>query len=264
MTSRTSPGTALITGAGKRLGRAMAVALAEQGYDIAVHYAGSAQGADETAEMCRAHGVRAQTLQADLLDADATEALIPSAVDAMGPLTVLINNASIFEYDTLDTASAQSWDRHMGSNLRAPLFLTQAFARQVPEAGPDDQGEPVAQGLVINMVDQRVRKLTPEFMTYTIAKMGLWAFTQTAAQALAPHVRVNAIGPGPTMQGARQSAEHFANQRAATVLKRGSSPDGIVRALLYFLGATEVTGQLICVDGGQHLGWETPDVLGVE
>lgn len=257
-------GTALITGAGKRLGRAMAVGLAERGYDIAVHYAGSEADASETAEMCRAFGVRAHTFQADLLDEGATDALVPAVVQAMGALTVLINNASIFEYDTLASASAQSWDRHIGSNLRAPVFLTQAFAAQVPEATLDAGGEPVAPGLVINMVDQRVRKLTPEFMTYTLAKMGLWTFTQTAAQALAPRVRVNAIGPGPTMQGARQSPEHFAKQRASTVLKRGSSADGIVRALLYFLDADEVTGQLICVDGGQHLGWQTPDVLGTE
>lgn len=257
-------GTALITGAGKRLGRAMAVGLAERGYDIAVHYAGSEADASETAEMCRAFGVRAHAFQADFLDEGATDALVPAVVQAMGALTVLINNASIFEYDTLASASAQSWDRHIGSNLRAPVFLTQAFAAQVPEATLDAGGEPVALGLVINMVDQRVRKLTPEFMTYTLAKMGLWTFTQTAAQALAPRVRVNAIGPGPTMQGARQSPEHFAKQRASTVLKRGSSADGIVRALLYFLDADEITGQLICVDGGQHLGWQTLDVLGTE
>jgi NAD(P)-dependent dehydrogenase (short-subunit alcohol dehydrogenase family) len=115
--------------------------------------------------------------------------------------------------------------------------------------------------LVVNMIDQRVRKLTPEFMSYTIAKMGLWAFTQTAAQALAPKVRVNAIGPGPTLQGARQSAEHFAAQRRNTVLKRGASPDDVTAALNYFLHAPSVTGQLLCVDGGQHLGWKTPDVL---
>ena len=128
----------------------------------------------------------------------------------------------------------------------------------------DENGEPVASALVINMIDQRVRKLTPEFMTYTIAKMGLWAFTQTAAQGLAPQVRVNAIGPGPTLKGARQSDKHFAGQRANTVLKRGANPCDITAALGYFLDAPAVTGQLLCVDGGQHLGWETPDVQGVE
>ena len=127
-----------------------------------------------------------------------------------------------------------------------------------------DMDEPVASGLILNMVDQRVRKLTPEFMTYTLAKMGLWALTQTSARALAPVIRVNAIGPGPTLQGGRQSAEHFAKQRAATVLERGSNPSDIVAALGYFLDAPGITGQLLCVDGGQHLAWETPDVVGVE
>jgi NAD(P)-dependent dehydrogenase (short-subunit alcohol dehydrogenase family) len=142
--------------------------------------------------------------------------------------------------------------------------LIQAFAVQVPDPDPDAIGEPVAKGLVINMLDQRVHKLTPEFMTYTIAKMGLWAMTQTAAQALAPRIRVNGIGPGPTLQGHRQSKSHFDAQRQATILKRGANPTDITAALGYFLDAPAVTGQMIAVDGGQHLGWQTPDVLGVE
>jgi NAD(P)-dependent dehydrogenase (short-subunit alcohol dehydrogenase family) len=177
---------------------------------------------------------------------------------------VLINSASIFEYDTLESATRTSWDRHFESNLRAPFVLTQALAAQAPEPVQDENGEPLAQALVINMIDQRVRKLTPEFMSYTLAKMGLWAFTQTAAQALAPRVRVNAIGPGPTLRGARQSEAHFAAQRAATVLERGANPADITGALSYFLNAPSVTGQLLCIDGGQHLCWQTPDVLGVE
>jgi len=177
---------------------------------------------------------------------------------------VLVNNASIFEYDTLATATRRGWDRHMESNLRAPFVLTQAFAAQAPGAETDSNGEPRATALVVNMLDQRVRKLTPEFMTYTLAKMGLWALTQTAAQALAPAIRVNAIGPGPTLRGGRQSESHFARQRANTVLGRGSDPDDITAALAYLLDAKAVTGQLICVDGGQHLGWKTPDILGLE
>lgn len=257
--------TALVTGAAKRLGRAMALELAAQGHDVAIHYAGSAEAAEDTAAEIRALGRAAVTLQADLTVEAETQALLPRAVEALGqPLTVLINNASIFEYDNIESATRDSWDRHLESNLRAPFVLTQALAAQVPHAEPDENGEPLAQGLVVNMIDQRVRKLTPEFMTYTIAKMGLWAFTRTAAQALAPHVRVNAIGPGPTLQGARQSDKHFANQRAATVLGRGADADGICDALRYLLTARAVTGQLICVDGGQHLAWQTPDVLGVE
>lgn len=256
---------ALVTGAGKRLGRAMALYLADRGFDVAVHYAASRPDAEDVAAQIRAKGRRAVTLQADLLHEDATQALIPDAMTALGgPVTCLVNNASIFEYDTITTATRTSWDRHFDSNLRAPFILTQAMAAHIPAAALDQAGEPVAQGLVINMIDQRVRKLTPEFMTYTLAKMGLWALTQTAAQALAPRIRVNAIGPGPTLQGARQSAGHFADQRAATVLGRGANPDDITAALGYFLDAPAVTGQLICVDGGQHLGWQTPDVLGVE
>lgn len=257
--------TALVTGAAKRLGRAMALGLAKAGHDVALHYAGSAEAAEETAREVRAHGVRAVTVHADLTVEAETATLLPRAAQALDvPITVLINNASIFEYDTLSSATRTSWDRHLESNLRAPFVLTQALAAQMPPAVHDAHDEPEAQGLVINMIDQRVRKLTPEFMTYTIAKMGLWAFTQTAAQSLAPHIRVNAIGPGPTLKGARQSPEHFAAQRAATVLGRGADADGICEALRYFLTARAVTGQLICVDGGQHLAWQTPDVLGVE
>lgn len=256
--------TALVTGAGKRLGRAMALYLAGRGHDVAVHYASSAPEAEAVVAEIRAMGRRAQAFQADLLDEAQVQALIPAVTAALGPLTVLVNNASIFEYDRIDTATRESWDRHIGSNLRAPYVLTQAFARQCPPAVPDDQGEPLAQGLILNMIDQRILKLTPEFSTYTIAKMGLWALTQTAAQGLAPHVRVNGIGPGPTLRGSRQSETHFANQRAATVLGRGANPSDITAALGFFLDSPAVTGQLIAVDGGQHLGWKTPDVLGVE
>ena len=243
----------------------MALRLAERGHDVAVHYAGSDAEAERTAEDIRALGRKAVTVQADLTVEAETQQLLPEAAEALdAPITVLINNASIFEYDDIETATRESWDRHLESNLRAPFVLSQALAAQVPQAAEDENGEPQAQGLIVNMIDQRVRKLTPEFMTYTIAKMGLWAFTRTAAQALAPHVRVNAIGPGPTLQGARQSESHFARQRAATVLGRGADADGICAALDYLLSARAVTGQLICVDGGQHLAWKTPDVLGVE
>ncbi len=256
---------ALVTGGGARLGRAMALALAEDGFDVAVHYAASAEGAEAVAAGVRAMGRGAAALHADLLDEDAAQALLPAAAAALdGPVTLLVNNASIFEHDTIETATRESWDRHIGSNLRAPFVLTQALAAQAPEPSTDEAGEPMAEALVVNMIDQRVRKLTPEFMTYTIAKMGLWAFTRTAAQGLAPRVRVNAIGPGPTLRGHRQSERHFARQREATVLRRGSNAADIVAALRYFVAAPAVTGQLICVDGGQHLAWQTPDVLGVE
>lgn len=256
---------ALVTGAGGRLGRAMAIALAGRGLNVAVHYASSDEGAKDTAAACEALGVKAVTLQADLLDPAAVDVLIPAAAQALGgPLDVLVNNASIFNYDTFADATPESWDQHIGSNLRAPFFLTQAFAEQAPEPVPDDRGEPVAQALVVNMLDQRVKKLTPHFATYTIAKMGLWAMTQTAARALAPKVRVNGIGPGPTLQGAHQSDDDFAYQRDNTVLKRGSDPEDITGALLYFLDAKAVSGQMLAVDGGQHLGWKTPEIRKVD
>jgi len=256
---------ALITGAGIRLGRAMALYLATRGYDVAVHYASSASDATTLVAEIEALGQRAVAVQADLLDESETQALIGRASEGLGgPLNCLVNNASIFEYDTLETATRESWDRHIGSNLRAPFVLTQNFAVQAPKATTDANNEPLSQALVVNMLDQRVRKLTPEFMSYTIAKMGLWAFTQTAAQSLAPDIRVNAIGPGPTMRGIRQSERHFTDQRKNVPLGRGASPADITAALGYFLDAPAVTGQLLCVDGGQNLAWKTTDILGVE
>ena len=253
---------ALVTGAGKRLGRAMALYLGERGFDVAVHYATSADAAAEVVGELRAKGVKAQAVQADLLVEEEAAQLVDRAVEALGgPLTVLVNNASIYEADSIETGTRESWDRHIESNLRAPVVLTQAFATQAPDTGQDAHGEAVAQALVINMLDQRVRKLTPKFMSYTIAKMGLWAFTQTAAQALAPRIRVNAIGPGPTLQGAHQERDMFEAQRAATILERGSNPEDITAALGYFIDADGVTGQLLCVDGGQHLAWNTPVIL---
>jgi NAD(P)-dependent dehydrogenase (short-subunit alcohol dehydrogenase family) len=256
---------ALVTGAGARLGQAMALYLGQRGYDVAVHYAASAAGAEDTVAQLQAMDRNAAALQADLLDEAATQGLVARAAEALGgPLTCLVNNASIFEYDNITSATRTSWDRHIESNLRAPFVLTQHFAAQAPDPVQDDMGEPVAQALVINMLDQRIHKLTPEFMSYTIAKMGLWAMTRTTAQALAPKVRVNGIGPGPTLKGHRQSEAHFGKQRAATVLRRGANPGDITAALGYFLDAPAVTGQMLAVDGGQHLAWETPDVLGVE
>ena len=256
---------ALVTGAGKRLGREMALFLARRGHDVAVHYNGTADGATETVADIERMGRRAVALQADLLDAAQMATLVPRAAEGLGgPLTVLVNNASIFEHDTMRSATAESWQRHMDSNLRAPFVLLQHFAEQAPRAFNDHEGEPLSQALAVNMIDQRVWKLTPEFMTYTLAKSALWTLTRTAAQGLAPDVRVNAIGPGPTWQGARQSADHFARQRAATVLGRGAGPEDVCAALGFMLDSPAVTGQLICVDGGQHLAWRTPDVLGVE
>ena len=255
MTNR--KGLALVTGASKRIGRALVLALADDGYDVAIHYDRSKSDAEHTAERASKSGVTAKTFQADLLCREDIASLVPNVCDQFRtPLNVLINNASIFEYDNVTTATAESWDRHLKSNLEAPVFLTQSFATQF------DANVHETAGVVINMVDQRVRKLTPEFLTYSLAKSGLWTFTQTAAQALAPNIRVNGIAPGPTIRGARQSMEHFEKQRSATLLGKGSSAAGIVEAMRFLLAAQEFTGQLLCVDGGQHLAWRTPDVIG--
>ncbi|RBI71547.1 short chain dehydrogenase [Roseovarius sp. TE539] len=256
---------ALVTGAGRRLGRCMACELARRGFDVAVHYAESADQAMEVVDEIRDLGRQATAIRADLLDETQSAGLIPAAAEALGgPLTTLVNNASVFEHDTLHSATRQSWDRHFESNLRAPVILAQTLAAHVPDPVTDAMGEPVAQGLIVNMIDQRVRKLTPDHFSYTLAKSALWTFTRTAAQALAPRVRVNAIGPGPTLQGAHQSAEDFRQQRGATILERGADPEDITAALGYLLTARAVTGQLLCVDGGQHLGWKTPDIDGLE
>ena len=258
-------GVALVTGAGRRLGRAMALYLAGRGYDLALHHASAAAEAEALAEEIRAVGRSALPFRADLLEEAQAAALIPEVAARMGgPVVLLVNNASIFEYDDIETATRESWDRSFGSNLRAPFVLTQAMAAQDLRAERDAAGEPLSAGLVVNMIDQRVLKPVPDYMSYGIAKAGLWAMTRMTAQALAPRIRVNAIGPGPTLRGGRQTEAQFARQRAATPLNRGANPADICAALGFFLDSPSVTGQMICADGGQHLAWQTPDTLGVE
>lgn len=260
-----TPGAALITGGARRLGRAMASALAEDGWDVAVHCNASREDALALVAQLEATGVKAAAITADLTDEAQTETLIPRAAEALGrPLSLLVNNASIFEHDRVETMTRRSWDRAVETNLRAPMVLTRDFAAQAPEVGTDADGLPVARACVVNMIDQRVWKPTPEFMSYSVAKAGLWAFTRTAAQGLAPGIRVCGIGPGPTLQGERQSEAHFAGQRDATLLRRGAGPADIVAGLRYILSADGFTGQMLALDGGQHLGWKTPDVMGVE
>jgi NAD(P)-dependent dehydrogenase (short-subunit alcohol dehydrogenase family) len=247
---------ALVTGAGVRLGRAMALYLAGRGFDVAVHYRSSEIDAQLVVDEIKGMGRQAIAVQADLLDEEQTQALLPRAAEALGgPITCLVNNASIFEADQITTATRESWDRSMGSNLRAPFVLTQAMANQGLEQLKDESGEMRATGLIVNMIDQRVRNLTPEFMTYTMAKMALWGMAKTTAQALGPTIRVNGIGPGPTLKSDDLTDQEYADQRAGTILGRGSNLEDITGALGYFLDAPGVTGQLICADAGQHLGW---------
>jgi NAD(P)-dependent dehydrogenase (short-subunit alcohol dehydrogenase family) len=245
---------ALVTGAAKRIGRAIALRLADEGYAVAVHCRRSRADAQEVQAAIERSGGRAAIVQADLADIAAVERLVDEASAALGPLTLLVNNASLFEPDGIESIAPELWDRHFAVNLRAPAFLTRDFARQVPE-GED--------GAVVNIVDQRVWKLNPQFFSYTLTKAALFTATQTMAQALAPRVRVNAVGTGPTLTSSRQSEQDFARQGEALPLRRHPQPEEIADAVVFLARAKSVTGQMLAVDGGQHLAWETPDVRAV-
>ena len=242
-------GVALVTGAAKRIGRAIALDLAAAGWAVAVHFNQSRADADDAVAEITGTGGRAVALRADLSREDEARELVPAARAALGPITCLVNNASRFDMDKIESVTRDSWDRHLETNLRAPVVLSQNFAAQLP----DD-----SRGNIINMLDERVWKPTPYFLSYTVSKMGLWTLTQTLALALAPRIRVNGIGPGPTLPSARQTPEQFAAQCRALPLGRGTSPREICAAVRFILSAPAMTGQMIALDGGQHLAWALP------
>ena len=237
---------ALVTGAGRRIGAAIARDLARHGWAVAIHYRASKGEAEALAGEIEAAGGRTATIACDLAREAEVETLIPRAVEALGPLTCLVNNASVFEMDKIDSVTRESWDRHIETNLRAPLVLSQAFARQLPE-GVD--------GNIVNLLDQRVWKLTPYFLSYTVAKSALWTLTRTLALALAPRIRVNGIGPGPALPSERQSLEQFRHQQAAVPLQHGPELAEIAAAVRFILASPSMTGQMIALDGGEHLAW---------
>jgi NAD(P)-dependent dehydrogenase (short-subunit alcohol dehydrogenase family) len=243
------PRTALITGGGRRIGRALALALAEDGFAVAVHYHRSRDPAETVVAAIRAAGGMAVALGADLADENAARDLLPQTEQAFGPVGCLVNNAAVFGDDTVTTVARDSWDRHLAVNLRAPFVLIQEMAARLPAD---------ASGVVVNMLDERVWSLTPYFMSYTLSKSGLWTLTRTLALALAPRIRVNAIGPGPTLPSPRQSPQQFRRQYQQMPLGRGTSPQEIAAALRFILAAPAMTGQMIALDGGQHLGWAQP------
>ncbi|AZV38558.1 short chain dehydrogenase [Komagataeibacter xylinus] len=241
------PRTALVTGGAARLGRAIALELAQAGFDIALHYNTSAQAAEQTAAEIRASGRRAVLLAADLADEAMVTPLVAEATRQLGPVGVLVNNASVFMRDEWNDATRAGWDAHMEPNTRAPFVLMQEFARLLPKG---------ADGMVLNMLDERVWSLTPHFVSYTVSKAALWTLTQTMALALAPRqIRVNAIGPGPVLPTPRQTPEQFARQCASVPLGRVATPDEIARAALSLICLPSVTGQMLALDGGQHMQW---------
>ncbi|MFZ5669488.1 MAG: SDR family oxidoreductase [Pseudomonadota bacterium] len=244
-------GAALITGAARRIGRALAFEAARAGYDVAVHHRSSPDEAEATAEAVRERGRRAIVLAADLTAPDAAD-LIGRAETALGPVTLLVNNASLFLDDRLQTFAAGDLDAQLATNVRAPAVLAQAFATALPAE---------REGLIVNLLDQRVWRPNPQFFGYSLSKAALWHATRTMAQALAPRIRVNGIGPGPTLASVHQASGEFEREAAGTPLARAVTPEDVAAALRYLIDAGAVTGQMIAVDAGQHLGWRTPDVI---
>jgi len=250
---KTPYGTALVTGAGHRIGRSIALDLAANGYKVAVHYHGSAEAAEAVVTEITKAGGNAATVCADLLVTDEVTGLLQKAGDVLGsPIDILVNNASIFEKDDLLNFTPESWDQHHKVNLLAPTLLMQSLAQNL-------DGDKKA--VVVNIIDQRVLKLNPQYFSYTASKAGLWSATRTAAQALAPNIRVNAIGPGPTLANTRQSQQDFADEAAAVPLGAGPTLEEITRAVRFILETPSVTGQMVALDGGQHLAWRTADIL---
>jgi NAD(P)-dependent dehydrogenase (short-subunit alcohol dehydrogenase family) len=246
MAAKQSRATALVTGGALRLGRAISLDLAAQGWQVGVHYNTSAGPAEELVREIEAHGGRAVALQADLTKEDELRCLVPACAERLGVPTLLVNNAARFECDSIETLDWSGWQAELDVNLRAPVFLAQGFAKTLPSE---------ESGLIVNMVDQKVWRLTPEFFSYTIAKSGLWTATQTLAQALAPRIRVNALGPGPVLPNRRQSQIDFERECRSTPLGHGATEADICAAIRFLIDAPSVTGQMIALDGGQHLAW---------
>jgi NAD(P)-dependent dehydrogenase (short-subunit alcohol dehydrogenase family) len=240
------PQAALVTGAARRIGRAIALDLAARGWAVAVHHNRSAEAAEQLVSEIVADGGRAVALAADLSREAESAGLVARAVEVLGPLGCLVNNAARFERDEIASVTRDSWDAHLEPNLRAPLVLAQGFAAALP---------PARCGVIVNLLDERVWNLTPHFISYTVSKAALWTLTRTLALALAPRIRVNGIGPGPALPSARQSAQQFDRQCAALPLGRGTGPEEICQAVQFLLAAGSMTGQMIALDGGQHLGW---------
>ena len=240
------PRAALVTGASRRIGRSIAMDLARHGWHVAVHYGSSAADAEAVCAEIASRGGRAIAVSADLADPRAPEDLLARCVRALGPITCLVNNASLFIEDSIATLEPEIWDRQLAVNLRAPVLLAKAFAGQLP---------PVLHGNVVNIIDQRVLAPTPDFLSYSLSKAGLLSATRMLAQALAPRIRVNGIGPGPVLPSVYQDDAAFAEEVGSTLLGRAAAPSEIAAAVRFILDAPSLTGQMIAIDAGQHLAW---------
>jgi NAD(P)-dependent dehydrogenase (short-subunit alcohol dehydrogenase family) len=243
--------SALITGAAKRIGAVIAQDLAANGFSVAIHANGSIAEAEAIVAELRHKGHRAVAVQADLTNISEAGGLISKVNRALGPIDLLVNNASVFRQDSARAFDAEVWEHHFAIHVRAPSILAAQFAAQLPEG---------ANGSIVNIIDQRVWALRPSFYSYTLSKSALWTATQTLAQALAPRIRVNAIGPGPSMPSERQAQEDFQAQVSALILQRGPALEEFGRTIRFLYDTPSITGQMIALDGGQHLAWQTPDV----
>lgn len=235
---------ALITGAAKRIGRTIALALAQKGWDIAVHYRHSESEAEATVRDIKALGRRAIALSCDLADESAVKTLVPNAIAALGPISCVVNNASLFEYDDASDFSVSRLDKHMHANLAAPIVLARALYDATAEG---------SQSVVINLLDQKIFNLNPDFLSYTLSKAALHSATTMLAQALAPKVRVVGIAPGITLRSGNQTDEGFTKAHAVTPLGRSSTPDDIAATVCFVAESPAITGTTLLVDGGQHL-----------
>ena len=246
--------TVLITGAAKRIGQAIATDLAASDWQVAIHANSNIESAVELASEISSNGGVASAFQADLSKSDQPSKLIQEVTTKLGPLTVLVNCASVFLEDDIYQLDETNFDLHYALHVRAPSFLASEFAKQLPDN---------VSGNIINIIDQRVLKLTPQFYSYTLSKTALHTATKTMAQALAPKIRVNAIGPGPTLKNERQQPSDFQKQIDVLPLKRGPELSEFAQTIKFLVKTPSITGQMIILDGGQHLIWQTPDVTDV-
>jgi len=245
--------TALVTGGAKRIGAAISRDLATHGFNVFFQYVSSEEAAEALVTELQDHGVKAACGEANLLETGSGKQLFAEARETLGPIDLVVNNASVFEPDSVEAFDEALWDAHFAIHLKTPSILAGELAKQ-----DDIQG-----GLVVNIIDQRVLRLNPLFYSYTLSKSALWTATRTMAQALAPKVRVNAIGPGPTLVNARQEDKDFQRQIDGLIMKRGPGLDEFGRTIRFLYETPSITGQLLALDGGQHLAWETPDIKNI-